>query len=135
MPKEKVDKHKCELWGHLEDTFTQACTGLGQAAQCQKLYYDVKASGERYKPGDAVWLLNKDRRKDVRAKLQKKWKGPALVEDCVNDVTYCLRISPEAHKAVHFDSNLTLVKTYLGRCNPYARTIRTWRQDNLHNRY
>ena len=33
-----------------------------------------------------------------------------LVEDCVNDVTYRLRISPETRKVVHFD----LLKPYRG---------------------
>ena len=96
-PKEEVDEHEyaAELRGRLGDAYTHTCANLGQAAERQKLYYDVKASGGRYKPGDAVWLLKKDRQKGVCPKLQKKWKGPAVVEDCVNYVTYRLRISPE----------------------------------------
>ena len=107
---EEVDQHEyaAELRERLEDAYAQARENLEHAAERQKLYYDVKTSGGHYKPGDAVWMLNKDRRKGVCPKLQKRWKGPALVEERLNDVTYRLRLTPESRKVTHFD----LLKPY-----------------------
>ena len=101
----EIDEHEyvAELRDRLEDAYAQARDNLGRAAERQKLYYDVGASGGSYKPGDVVWILNKDRRKGISPKLQKKWKGPFLVEECLNDVTYRLRMTPERRKVVHFD--------------------------------
>jgi hypothetical protein len=102
---QEVDEQEyaAELRGRLEDAYAQARANLGQAAERQKQYYDVTTSGTRYKPGDLVWILSKDRRKGVCPKLQKKWKGPALVEDCFNDVTYRLRVTQDQRKVIHFD--------------------------------
>ena len=78
---------------------------------------------------------------DTMMDNQKKWKGSALVENCVNDVTYHLRISPESRKVVHLTySNLILVTTYLGGWKPYTSdygtsTMRTWRQEDLQLRH
>lgn len=99
----ETNAYAAELRERMEDAFAQARANQERAAERQKQYYDVKTREGRYRPGDTVWILNKDRRKGVSPKLQKKWKGPMLVEDCLNDVTYRLRVAPGIRKVVHFD--------------------------------
>ena len=95
----------------LENAYTTARENLGESAKRQKHYYDLKALDEPFKVGDLVWLVNKSRRKGRCPKLQKKWLGPAIVEEKVNDVTYKIRVTKAESKVVHYDH----LKPYLSR--------------------
>ena len=87
----------------LGEAYEHARNHLDASANRQKQYYDLGARGKPFQPGDLVWFRNKDRRKGVCPKLQKKWKGPAIVEDRLNDVTYRLRLNEKDKKVLHFD--------------------------------
>ena len=95
----------------LENAYATARENLGESAQRQKHYYDLKAHDEPFRVGDLVWLVNKSRRKGRCPKLQKKWLGPAIVEEKVNDVTYKIRVTKTDNKVVHYDH----LKPYLSR--------------------
>ena len=94
----------------LENAYDLAREQLGCSAQRQKKYYDLNAIDEPYMVGDLVWLVNQTRRKGVCPKLQRKWLGPFLIVDKVNDVTYRIQKSPTDSKVVPFDQ----LKPYKG---------------------
>ena len=95
----------------LENAYSTARENLGESAKRQKHYYDLKTIDEKYKAGDLVWLVNKSRRKGRCPKLQKKWLGPAVVEEAVNDVTYKIRVTKTESRVVHYDH----LKPYLSQ--------------------
>ena len=103
-----------ELRERLEAAYASARENLGESAKRQKRFYDLKALDEPFKVGDLVWTVNKSRRKGRCPKLQKKWLGPAVVEERVNDVTYKLRVTKTDSKVVHFDH----LKPYLSQDVP-----------------
>ena len=100
-----------DLRVRLENAYVTARENLGESAKRQKHYYDLKTLDEPYKAGDLVWLVNKSRRKGRCPKLQKKWLGPAVVEEVVNDVTYKIRVTKTDSKVVHFEH----LKPYLSQ--------------------
>ena len=98
----------------LENVYATARENLRESANRQKHYYDLKTQDESYEPGNLVWLVNKSRRKGRCPKLQKKWLGPAVVEEKINDVTYKIRVTKTESKVVHYDH----LKPYLSRDLP-----------------
>ena len=103
-----------ELRERLEIAYATARENLRESAERQKRYYDLKALDEPYKAGDLVWTINKSRRKGRCPKLQKKWLGPAVIEEKVNDVTYRVRITKTESKVIHYDH----LKPYLSHDVP-----------------
>ena len=71
---------------------------LREASNRQKRYYDQRAHTEDYQRGDAVWLLNKSKKKGLSPKLQVKWLGPYLVLRKVSDFVYEIQRSSRCHK-------------------------------------
>ena len=56
-------------------------------------------------------------------KLQKKWKGPLLVEECLNDVTYRLRMTLRSERlCILTTSNLMPMMTYQPGWDPFVRS-------------
>ena len=109
-----------ELRIRLENAYLAARENLGESAERQKRYYDLKALDKPFAIGDLAWLANKSRRKGRCPKLQKKWLGPVVVEQQVNDVTYRVRTTKTDSKVVHFD----LMKPYVSSDVPeWAQTL------------
>jgi len=98
----------------LEDAYDIAREHLEISANRQKRYHDLRAHEKPYKPGDLVWVVNKERKKGKSPKLQMRWLGPMLVEDKINDVTYRIRVAEKTSKVLHYD----LMKPYVGRDIP-----------------
>ena len=109
METQEETEYAEELRIRLENAYLAARENLGVSAERQKRYYDLKALDQPYSIGDLAWLINKSRRKGRCPKLQKKWLGPVVVEQKLNDVTYRIRTSKQDSKVVHFD----LLKPYV----------------------
>ena len=58
--------------------------------------------------------MNKSHRKGICPKLQKKWLGPVLVTQKLNDVTYRIRMSKVDTKVVPYEQ----LKPYRGDTVP-----------------
>ncbi len=71
-----------------------------------------------------MWLFNPQRKKGISPKLQKPWHGPYLVVTKINDVIYCIQLSPRSKpKIVHHNR----LWKYQGESPP------TWLQDTDHS--
>ena len=109
-PEGTEHEYEEDLRIRLENAYDLARENLGTSAVRQRRYYDVKAIDEPYRPGDLVWLVNKSRRKGICPKLQRKWLGPVLVTQKVNDVTYRIRMSKVDTKVIPYEQ----LKSYRG---------------------
>lgn len=76
-----------------------------------KRLYDRSTHFNSYNAGDAVWFYNPLRKQGLNPKLQRRWHGPFLVTERINDVIYRIKRSPRAKpKVVHHDR----LKLYIG---------------------
>ena len=103
-PEEKktVPEYVQSLQTRLQGCFGQVREKLKQAGERQKRYYNLSAHGDRYKPGDLVYLREKTRKKQVSPKLMPKWKGPYLVVKRFGTV-YEIMVALKVSKLFHFD--------------------------------
>ena len=77
---------------------------LQLAHKRQKDYYDRRTWGERFKPGDSVWLWSPAVKKGIAPKFYEPWTGPYKVTKRLSDVTYeILDVAQKSKKVVHFD--------------------------------
>ncbi|XP_022088652.1 uncharacterized protein LOC110978178 [Acanthaster planci] len=82
---------------------------LQRIQRYQKWQYDRRAQGAGFEPEQAAWLYNPAKKVGRAPKLQRYWKGPFAVLDCI-DVTYMIQKSTRAKPPiVHY-----WLKTYLG---------------------
>ena len=61
---------------------------LQLAHQRHKDYFDRRTHGERFKPGESVWLWTPFISKGVVSKFYEPWTGPFKVTKRLSDVTY-----------------------------------------------
>ncbi|MEW8544975.1 MAG: reverse transcriptase domain-containing protein [Candidatus Thiodiazotropha sp.] len=88
---------------------------LSISSESMKRRYDVKMNKVPYKVGDAVWYFFPKRKKGFNPKLQRPWKGPMIVIECLNEVLYKIQSSPKSKPmVVHHDK----LKPYLGEDKP-----------------
>ena len=86
-----------------------------QTARRRKDHYDVRLSLNNFKPGDAVWLLNEQRREGICQKLQTLYLGPCIVLQKFNSLNYCIQTSEDGPvKIVNHDK----LKSYKGEDVP-----------------
>ena len=90
------------LQNRLRGCFEEVRNHLKQTGEKQKRYYDLRAHGNDYKPGDTVYLREKTRKKQISPKLAPKWKGPYLIIKRFGTV-YEVMISFNVTKLYHFD--------------------------------
>ena len=88
----------------LERAYDTARSKLQLAHERQKDYYDRRTRGERFKPGDSVWLWSPAVKTGIAPKFHEPWTGPYKVTKRLSDVTYeILDVARKSKKVVHFD--------------------------------
>ena len=104
------------LQSNLEEAHAHARDHLQRSAEYQKRYYDHRATEARkYEVGQAVWYFNSQRKKGVCKKLTSQWRGPYVVVQRINDVTYKIQFSLRTDAFVcHVDT----LKLYEGENAP-----------------
>ena len=89
-----------QLQEKLEDVHQFARDHLQLASDKMKERYDASSQGQILDHGDAVWLHNPQRRKRVTPKLARKWQGPYVVIERINDVVYRIQLGPRTKPRV-----------------------------------
>ena len=88
---------------------------LNISSESMKKRYDVKMHRIPYKVGDAVWYYYPKRKVGFNPKLQRPWKGPMIVVECLNEVLFRIQTGPKSKpQVVHHDK----LKPYLGEDKP-----------------
>ena len=88
----------------LERAYDTARSKLQLSHERQEDYYDRQTRGERFKPGDSVWLWSPAVKKGIAPKFHEPWTGPFKVTKRLSDVTYkMLDVDRKSKKVVHFD--------------------------------
>ena len=72
----------------MRGAFAVASKTMQQQMKVQKHHYDQKVKDRKLNVGDAVWLLNPQRKKGVCPKLTSKWKKGYIVIGRLDDVVY-----------------------------------------------
>ena len=108
----------------LRSSFTEiykyANKQLGQNAQRQKYYYDIRSKSYKYNTGCFVWRWYPP---VARGKLSIGWTGPYRVVQCVNEVNCLIKFTPESPQfRVHTDA----LKPYEG---PTPKAWEGFRED------
>ena len=115
-PKE-VTEYGVQLRDDMEQVFEVVRKRAGRAMERQKRYYDrrkVNPKEQTYARGAMVWVAEKNRTPGKAPKLQRRWRGPAVVIKKYSDVTYLVREKGGRERVVHFD----LLKPYMGERRP-----------------
>ena len=108
-------EHAYHLEEKLLDIHDFARKHLNISSESMKRRYDIKAHKVSYKVGDAVWYYNPKRKLGFNPKLQRPWKGPMIVVECLNDVLFRIQFGPRTKPmVVHHDK----LKPYLGEDKP-----------------
>ena len=88
---------------------------LDISSESMERRYDIKIHKIPYTVGDAVWYYNPKRKVGFKPKLQRPWKGPMVVVECLNDVLFRIQSGPKSKPCVvHHDK----LKPYLGVDKP-----------------
>ena len=96
-----------------------ACSHMSSDVM-KKTYYH-KIHQKLHNPGDPVWYYQYQRKFGLNPKLQRPWHGPFVAIERLNDVMYCIKLSPRSQpKIVHHDK----LKPYVGENRP------TWFQES-----
>ena len=114
---QQVHKSDCAqtLLNCLEKVHDYAWQYLKMKGDKMKSHYDLQATGDELKEGDAVWLYNPQRKKGVSPKFSRPWQGPYIVMKKINDLVYCIQLGPrQKSKVVHRNR----LWTYCGRQPP-----------------
>ena len=99
----------------LQQVHQLARTNLKKSAIYRKRHYDIKSSKRVLAPGQAVWLYEPSKRLGVCAKLAPRWKGPALVLQRLDDLTYVVKLKQNTPaKVYHIDR----LRAYQGNSIP-----------------
>ena len=110
----------------LQQVHQLARTNLKKTANYRKKHYDIKSSKRVLASGQAVWLYEPSKRPGVCAKLTPKWKGPALVLQKLDDLTYLVKMkSNTPAKIYHIDR----LRAYQGNSPPkwFAKALKKHR--------
>ena len=86
-PGQKHTDYVAQLSERLEKAYEVVRVNLRTAQRYQKKYYDRKATGGRYQPGDLVWLYSPAVSRGRSPKFHRPWKGPYCVVKVLSDVT------------------------------------------------
>ena len=100
--RKSVPEYVQTLQTRLQDCFVEVRKNLKQFGERQRKYYNLSAHGDKFKPGDLVYLREKTRKKQVSPKLMPKWKGPYLVIKRFGTV-YEVMTAFKVTKLFHFD--------------------------------
>jgi hypothetical protein len=93
-----------QLGDKLNEVYQCARERMQIKSDLQKKYYDVRAHGPKFEPGDFVWMHNPARKVGISPKLSRTWEGPYLVITRLSNVTYRIQRNARAKlKIVHFD--------------------------------
>lgn len=119
QPKEEdpipVNDYVQNLQDKLQRVHELARQNLKTAALYRKKHYDIKSSKRILSPGQAVWLYEPSKRPGVCAKLAPTWKGPALVLQRLDDLTYLVKLKLNTRaKVYHIDR----LRAYQGNTRP-----------------
>ena len=88
----------------LQQVHQLARTNLKKTATHRKKHYDIKSSKRLLTPNQSVWLYEPIKRPGVCAKLPPRWKGPALVLQRLDDLTYVVKMKMNTQaKVIHID--------------------------------
>ena len=88
----------------LQDAYVTVRENLQSAHQRQKDYYDRLTHGERFKPGEFVWLWSPVIPRGVAPKFYETWIGLFKVTKRLSNVTYeILGVGRKTKKIVHCD--------------------------------
>ena len=108
VPPDYTQEH-CEyatkLRKTMETAYHLARENMQTAAIRQKEHYDLKVHGDKFIPGQLVWLCNPVVPKGNSKKLLAPWVGPYKVIKCLSDTVYRIqdtRVS-RRRQVVHFD--------------------------------
>lgn len=94
-----VPEYVADMRTALEDSHEHARKHLQTAMKRQKVQYDKKVSGNAYKTGDGVWLLDKR----LKQKLSDSCTGPYVILEKVGSTLYKIARGRARPKIVHFD--------------------------------
>ena len=89
-----------KLQSRLGSCFEEGWVQLKKYGEKQRKYYKLSIHGEKFKPGDLVYLREKMRQKQVCPKLVPKWRGPYMVIrlfSTVYDILTALKVSKLSH--------------------------------------
>ena len=110
-----VDDYVENLQEKLQQAHQLARTNLKKTATYRKKHYDIKSSKRVLTPGQTVWLFEPSKRPGVFAKLTPKWKGPALILQRLDDLTYLVKLKLNTPaKVYHIDR----LRAYQGNSSP-----------------
>ncbi len=77
----------------------------------QQEHYDGKQMLHQYKAGDLVWCLSEDKAPGLCPKLQMPYKGPYLILEKYNELTYLIQLNGKGtQKVIHYNK----LKPYQG---------------------
>ena len=127
----EVTEYGAQLRENMEKVFEAVRRKSGVEMSHQKKLYDrgkVDPKKCRYETGDLVWVAIKTRTEGRAPKLQRKWRGPAVVTRQYTDVTYSVAEKGGKEKVMHFD----LLKPYCGEARPrWITRIQNQLDENL----
>lgn len=113
----EVTEYGHDLRDKMEQVFEIVRKKSGREMHRQKRLYDRRKADptvQRFMPGTMVWIAIKTRTPGKAPKLQRKWKGPAVILRQYSDVTYLVAEKGGREKVVHFD----IMKPYNGEQHP-----------------
>ena len=89
----------------METAYQLARENMQTSAIRQKEHYDLKVHGDKFAPGQLVWLCNPVVPKGKSKKLLAPWVGPYRVVKCLSDTVYRIQDTRVSRKrqVVHFD--------------------------------
>jgi hypothetical protein len=103
---------------HIRERLDRAhhlCRNQLQAkGQRQRESYDAKSTLRKFQLGDLVWFAAFTEDKNLAPKLRRKYTGPAVITNKLNDLVYQIQINKKDKRVVHHDKLLP----YLGSNRP-----------------
>jgi len=119
---EEHSKYVSNLREAMELAYYLARKNMGTAAHQQKENYDLKVHGDKFTPGQLVWLCNPVVPKGRSRKLLSPWVWPYKVIKCISDVVYRIQDTRpnRRRQVVHFD-----------QLKPCHKNIRTQNRANV----
>jgi hypothetical protein len=104
-----------DLGNVVEKVHTFARSHMNMSSDVMKKTYDQKIHQKLHNYGDTVWYYQYQRKVSLNPKLQRPWHRPFVVIERLNDVMYCIKLSPRSQpKVVHHNK----LKPYVGENRP-----------------
>jgi hypothetical protein len=121
LPVTEYDDFVEQLKYRLHGAYDIVRRHLGQAAQRNKKYYDLRVKPIVYQVGDSVYYYSPRRTKGLQEKWQRKFSGPFEVVKLLGPVNLLIRRSPRARPfVVHIDK----VKPFISEQNSDGNAAR-----------